>query len=95
MSKTLLKWIRFNYVIGTQLYDVFVDKKNDALLEGVLLNDILGARIEFKTHSNNKLLGYMNVSDIKIGEIAHDFLSKEMIDKLSFPDFYLCICFSD
>jgi ATP-dependent DNA helicase RecG len=42
----------------------------------------INSDLEFKIHSNNKLLGYMNASDIKAGEKAHNFLGKGIIDKL-------------
>lgn len=76
-------FLRFNYLMNSQLYDVFYDKGNNTLVEGILVNDVLGGRIEFKTHSNNKLVGYINAFDIKIEDRAYDFLDQKVIDRLN------------
>jgi hypothetical protein len=79
-------FLRFNYVMGTQLYDAFYDKKMNKVVEGILVNDILGAHIEFRTHSEDRLIGYMNAFEIKINDKTDRYIDSETISKLQAID---------
>lgn len=79
-------FLRFNYAMGTQLYDAFYDKKQKKVIEGILTNDLLDAHIEFRTHLNNKIIGYMNAFDIKINDKAYNFIDSEILAKLKTLD---------
>lgn len=79
-------FLRFNYVMGTQLYDVFYDKKNEKAIEGILVNDIFETHLEIKNHSNNKLIGYIQPFDFKINKEHYHLFDKELLNKLQHLD---------
>lgn len=57
-------FLRFNYAMGTQLYDVFFDKNTYNHIEGVLINDIFSSSINFLHYANDEFVGYSNSFEI-------------------------------
>jgi hypothetical protein len=79
-------FLRLNYLMGFQIYEVFYEKNSNNLIEGVLINDLLGGYIDFKTHINNKLIGYIQSSNLDIKEKASDFFDEATMKKLQSID---------
>jgi len=67
-------FLRFNYVLNMELYDVFYDKKQEKQIEGKLIDDILGSNLTVLYARDDKFVGYVNAFDIDIKEKAKDFL---------------------
>lgn len=74
--------LRFNYVMGTQLYDVFYDKDTGDYREGVLKNDVFDGKIKIMGYRDNKLIAVMNPSEINFNNKAVTYLSVSMITSL-------------
>lgn len=75
-------FLRFNYILNMELYDVFYDKKQKKLIEGKLIDDILGANLIVLYAQDDKLVGYLNAFDINIQEKAKDIIEESTLHKL-------------
>jgi hypothetical protein len=76
-------FLRFNYALNMELYDVFYDKKHKKLIEGKLIDDILGSNLIILYAQDDKFVGYVNAFDVDIQEKAKDFLNEDSLYKLS------------
>jgi hypothetical protein len=75
-------FLRFNYVLNMELYDAFYDKKQKKLVEGKLLDNVLGAQPIFLYAYDNKFVGYVNAFDLKISEKTKHVLDDFFFNKL-------------
>ena len=74
--------LRFNYVMGTQLYDVFYNKETGDHREGVLNNDLLEGKIKIMGYRDNKLIAIMNPTDICFNDKVTAYCSLSTITAL-------------
>lgn len=75
--------LRFSYNFGFDSYaDVYYNKSNGHILEGMPENDLLGGYIWMLGSNSNRFIGYISACDIVISEKLSSFIPKEQLSKL-------------
>ena len=75
-------FVKFRYLINKQMIDAFYFKKSNKVINGVLVNDILGGNINIIFTYNNRLIGFIEPSQIDLSSKKISYLDKETVIKL-------------
>lgn len=75
--------LRFSYNFGFKSFaDVYYNKSNGHILEGMPINDLLGGYIGVLGSNGNKFIGYMLAADIQLNPKLSSFISQEQLSEL-------------
>lgn len=75
--------LRFSYNFGFDSYaDVYYNKSNGHILEGMPENDLLGGYIWMLGSNNNRFIGCISACDIVISEKLSSFIPEEQLSEL-------------
>lgn len=75
--------LRFTYNFGFKSYaDVYYNKHNGHILEGMPINDLLGGYIKIIGCNGNKIIGSISATDIQLSTNLSSFISQEEISIL-------------
>jgi hypothetical protein len=76
-------YIKFSYLLGSQLHEAIYDKRTRQVKEGKFVNDLFAANMNFLCFSGDTLIAYMNPEDeITIQTDVSGFLPDEKITKI-------------
>lgn len=75
--------LRFSYNFGFESYaDVYYNKSNGHLQEGMPINDLLGGYIWMLGSNGNRFIGYMLAGDVELNTKLSFFISEKQLSEL-------------